>query len=186
MIRFVLAAVLIVAFVIGCTPMPRFTNPTGDRARVERTEPAQEPEQTEQPQEPQPEKPRHETLSRVDQDKMNRIIASYMSTPYQRGGSGVLGLDCSGFVYVAYRDYDGTRLPLTVESLYRLEDRVQPDDLAYGDLVFFRADGRKVSHVGIYISQGKFVHASESRGVAIDDMSAEPFSSEYAGARRIR
>jgi cell wall-associated NlpC family hydrolase len=117
---------------------------------------------------------------------MNHVIAGYVRTPYQRGGSGVLGLDCSGLVYVVYRDYDGTRLPLTVQSLYRLEDRVPPDDLTYGDLVFFRTDGRKVTHVGIYIGDGKFVHASETRGVTIDDLNVETFASEYAGARRVK
>lgn len=177
MARFVLAALLLSLFLVGCTPMPRFTNPPGDAPMSEPREQTAQPEPIEQ---------RQETLSRIDQDKMNHIIAGYMTTPYQRGGSGVLGLDCSGFVYVVYRDYDGTRLPLTVESLYRLEDRVQLDDLSYGDLVFFRADGRKVSHVGIYISNGKFVHASETRGVAIDDLTTDTFASEYAGSRRIK
>jgi cell wall-associated NlpC family hydrolase len=180
MARFVLAALLLSSFLVGCTPMPRFTNPPGDAPISKPHERPMEPKQNE------PIEQRQETLSRIDQDKMNHIIAGYMTTPYQRGGSGVLGLDCSGFLYVVYRDYDGTRLPLTVESLYRLEDRVQPDDLSYGDLVFFRADGRKVSHVGIYINNGKFVHASETRGVAIDDLTTDTFASEYAGARRIK
>jgi hypothetical protein len=121
MTRFVIAALLLVSFIVGCTPMPRFTNPPGS---VPITGPREERQQ------PKPIERRHPTLSRIEQDKMNHIIAGYMTTPYQRGGSGVLGLDCSGFVYVVYRDYDGTRLPLTVESLYRLEDRVQQDDLS--------------------------------------------------------
>lgn len=177
MTRLLVIALLLASFMVGCTPMPRFTNPPGN---VPVSEPREQPEQ------PWPVEQRHPTLSRIDQNKMNRIIAGYMTTPYQRGGSGVLGLDCSGFVYVVYRDYDGTRLPLTVESLYRLEDRVQPDDISYGDLVFFRTDGRKITHVGIYINNGKFVHASESRGVSIDDLSVGTFASEYAGARRIK
>ena len=177
MTRFLIAALLLMSFIVGCTPMPRFTNPPGNAPIAEPREQAEQPKAVGQ---------RQPTLSRIDQDKMNRIIANYMTTPYQRGGSGVLGLDCSGFVYVVYRDYDGTRLPLTVESLYRLDDRVQLDDLSYGDLVFFRTDGRKISHVGIYINNGKFVHASESRGVAIDDLTADTFASEYAGARRIK
>lgn len=180
MTRLVLAALLLALIIVGCTPMPRFTNPPGDVPIAKQHEQPVQPDPTESIEQRRP------TLSRIDQDKMNHVIAGYMTTPYQRGGSGVLGLDCSGFIYVVYRDYDGTRLPLTVESLYRLEDRVQLDDLSYGDLVFFRADGRKITHVGIYINNGKFVHASESRGVAIDDLSADPFASEYAGARRIK
>ncbi len=174
------AIVAIALLMLGCTPKPRFTNPAANTP-VERQRPTTE---TTEPSEHK-EKPAN-NLSRVDSYKMNQVIAKYMSTPYQRGGSGVLGLDCSGFVYVVYRDYDGTRLPLTVQSLYRLEDRVEPAELSYGDLVFFRSDGRKVSHVGIYIGDGKFVHASETRGVAFDDLTSDAFAPQYAGARRIK
>jgi murein DD-endopeptidase / murein LD-carboxypeptidase len=175
--RYCAAVLLLLLLIVGCTPMPRFTNPPGNA-------PLEKPRETEE--QPKPLEKPVPTLSRIDINKMDHIIAGYMATPYERGGSGVLGLDCSGFVYVVYRDYDGTRLPLTVQTLYRLDDRVDQDDLSYGDLVFFRTDGRKVTHVGIYIGQSKFVHASESRGVVIDDMSSDTFASEYAGARRIK
>lgn len=130
--------------------------------------------------------PLRENLSLIDPATMDPIIANYMTTPYQKGGSGALGLDCSGFVYVVYRDYDGTRLPLTVRTLYRLDDRVRTNDLAYGDLVFFRTEGRKISHVGIYLGNGKFAHASETRGVTVDDLTSEFFAPRFAGARRVR
>lgn len=126
------------------------------------------------------------TLSRIDRDLMNRVIAKYMSVPYRSGGTGKLGLDCSGFVYVVYRDYDGTRLPLTVRSIYRLDNRVEYEDVSYGDLVFFKIDKRRVSHVGIYLGEGKFVHASESRGVTIDDLVDDYWAERYAGARRVK
>ena len=157
--------------------MVRFTNPPPTVSPTSIRVPSESAQPNERP---------RDVPSRLDVSKMDRIIATYMRTPYQRGGAGSLGLDCSGFVYVVYRDYDGTRLPLTVQSLYRLEDRVTSDDLSYGDLVFFRHDGRKVSHVGIYLGDGKFVHASESHGVTIDNLSADFYSANYAGARRIK
>jgi cell wall-associated NlpC family hydrolase len=173
---FAILLISLLMLIAACTPMPRFTNPPKGGTTVNRF--PEEPPKHFEPSQP--------ILSRIDADKMNKIIARYMDTPYQRGGSGSLGLDCSGFVYVVYRDYDGTRLPLTVQTLYRLEDRVNQSDLTYGDLVFFRTEPRKVSHVGIYIGGGKFVHASESRGVALDSIDSEAFSSIYAGARRIK
>jgi cell wall-associated NlpC family hydrolase len=124
--------------------------------------------------------------AQIDQSIMYRIISRYLDTPYEKGGSGKLGLDCSGLVYVVYRDYDGTRLPLSVQSLYRLDNRVDYDDISFGDLLFFRIDDRRVSHVGIFVGNGRFVHASESRGVVIDDLADEYFATRYAGARRVR
>ena len=171
MVRFLIAAILLASILVGCTPMPRFTNPPGDVSVAEPPEPREQPERR------RPVEQRRPTLSRIDLDKMNRIIAGYMMTPYQRGGSGVLGLDCSGFVYVVYRDYDGTRLPLTVESLYRLEDRVEPDDLSYGDLVFFRTDGRKHRQLITGIN-----HSNHNRlGVAENTVGGEERDVIYAG-----
>ena len=126
-----------------------------------------------------------ESKSRIDIPRMYRVIAKYMSVPYQNGGTGTLGLDCSGLAYVIYRDYDSTRLPLTVRTLWRLEKRVEYDDLTYGDLIFFKIDKRKVSHVGIYLNEGKFLHASKTRGVAIDNLTEEYWAKRYCGARRI-
>lgn len=123
--------------------------------------------------------------SQIDKAMMNRIISRYLGTPYERGGSGKMGLDCSGLVYVAFRDYDGTRLPLSVDALYRLDDRIGYDELTYGDLLFFRIDDRRVSHVGIYLGNGRFAHSSESRGVVIDDIADEYFATRFAGARRV-
>ena len=126
------------------------------------------------------------TGSQIDKAMMNRIISRYLGAPYEKGGSGKLGLDCSGLAFVVYRDYDGTRLPLSVEALYRLDDRIGYDELAYGDLLFFRIDDRRVSHVGIYLENGRFVHSSETRGVVIDDIADEYFATRFAGARRVR
>lgn len=174
--RFRLAAAALSAmlFLVSCAPSTRYSGQV--------TKPATSEE--EQPEEvilPPP-----ATLSRVDEAKMNRVIANYMSVPYRSGGTGQHGLDCSGFTYVAYRDYDGTRLPLTVRTLFRLENRVEYNDMAYGDLVFFKIDKRKVSHVGVYLGEGKFVHASRSRGVVIDDLTDQYWADRYAGARRVK
>lgn len=161
---------LIVLVLPACSSSPRFS---GEIARVD-----VESESVEQP-------PAGE-LSLVDAVTMDRVVAKYMGIPYRSGGTGKLGIDCSGLAYVLYRDYDGTRLPISVHKLFRLEDRVDYEELTYGDLVFFKINKRKVSHVGIYLGEGRFVHASTSRGVTIDNLADDYWAARYCGARRVK
>ncbi len=188
--RTLLAAILALSVGLGCTAAVRYSAPPGgaqtrpDYADTASSQPVFDDggEYAQDDSEPTPPK---ETPTRIDKTVMNRVISRYLGVPYQSGGSGTLGLDCSGLVYCVYRDYDGTRLPLNVQALYRLDERVGYDDLTYGDLIFFRINDRRVSHVAIYLDNGKFIHASESRGVVVDDIRDEFFASRYAGGRRI-
>ncbi|HEQ99651.1 MAG TPA: hypothetical protein ENO22_09960 [candidate division Zixibacteria bacterium] len=123
--------------------------------------------------------------SGVDRGRMGKIIAGYLRTPYKNGGTGKLGLDCSGLVYVVYRDYNGTRLPINTEKLYRNLKKVDYSKIRYGDLVFFTFDGTLVSHVGIYVGNDKFVHASKSKGVIISDITEDYYRLNYKGTRRV-
>lgn len=121
----------------------------------------------------------------IDQSTMGKIIAGYLRTPYQLGGTGKLGIDCSGLVYVVYRDYNSTRLPKNTDKLYHDLKRVDYQNCHYGDLLFFSFDNTNVSHVGIYVGNNKFVHASQSRGVIISSMNEDYYRNNYKGARRV-
>ena len=107
-------------------------------------------------------------------------------TPYRNGGADPSGFDCSGFVWYVFAQH-GLALPRTVEEQFRHGVSIDPDRLAAGDLVFFRTDGRSVSHVGMSIGGDEFVHAPSSRGeVRVERLASSYWGPRFAGARRVR
>ena len=114
-----------------------------------------------------------------------RRALGYLGTRYRYGASGARGFDCSGFTSYIYRQH-GISLPHNSAAQYRVGKPVSRSELRPGDLVFFRTRGSRISHVGIYIGNGKFVHASSARGrVRIDTLTSGYYHQRYVGARRI-
>lgn len=110
-----------------------------------------------------------------------------VGTPYRWGGNTPeSGFDCSGLVNFVYRDVLALNLPRTSRALAEFQgDRIKPERLAPGDLVFFgNADG--VNHVGIYVGEGRFVHAPTSGGtVRLDHLDGHYWRDHYTGAKRV-
>lgn len=123
--------------------------------------------------------------SRVDPVIFSRVVKDYIGIPYKLGGDGTDGIDCSYLVAALFRDYDGQRLPPNTRDLVRMGHRISADKLEVGDLVFFSFNGANVSHVGVYLGDGRFVHASESRGVIISSFREQVYQDHYVGARRV-
>jgi len=114
-----------------------------------------------------------------------RRALGYLGTRYRYGASGARGFDCSGFTSYIYRQH-GISLPHNSAAQYRVGKPVSRSELRPGDLVFFRTRGSRISHVGIYIGNGKFVHASSARGrVRVDTLTSGYYHQRYVGARRI-
>ena len=102
-------------------------------------------------------------------------IDEWIGTPYVYGGSSKNGVDCSYFALDVMKGTFNINLNRTAAEQYLQSKRVNWDELKEGDLIFFKTEGpNKVSHVGIYLTNNKFVHASSKKGVTISDLS-EPF-----------
>lgn len=116
--------------------------------------------------------------------ELERFFDDWRGTPYRYGGESRRGMDCSAFVSRAYQDLYGQTLPRTTRSQARAGSRVGKRRLRPGDLVFFRT-GRNSRHVGIYVKNGEFIHASQRKGVIRSSLSTPYWSRHYWRARRI-
>ena len=108
----------------------------------------------------------------------------WRGTRYALGGMSKRGIDCSGLVQTTYREHLGIELPRTTEYQALVGKAIRRSDLRAGDLVFFKT-GRKLRHVGIYIEDGKFFHASTSKGVMISRLTDYYWRDKYWHARRV-
>ncbi len=128
------------------------------------------------------------SASAVPSDVLFRAIG-LVGTPYRWGGNTPTGgFDCSGLIGFVYRDAAGIQLPRTTRQLSNLRaPSIKRGALQPGDLVFFATSGgSKVSHAGIYVGEGRFVHAPSSGGtVRLDSLSSHYWQKTYQGAKRI-
>lgn len=114
-----------------------------------------------------------------------RTAYAYRGTPYRYGGSSRGGFDCSGFTSFLYRQ-KGIQLPHSASAQFHRGRKVSLEELQPGDLVFFSTVRRGISHVGMYVGDGKFVHASSRRrgGVRVDRLDTGYYRERFRGARR--
>ncbi len=114
-----------------------------------------------------------------------RTAERFVGIPYQWGGNNVVeGMDCSGFVRAVY-NLCGVNIPRSSKDQFKVGESIGREDLKDGDLVFFGSSEEAISHVGIYVGGGRFVHAprrgDEIKVTALDDVY---FTRKYIGARR--
>ena len=111
-----------------------------------------------------------------------------LGVPYKKGGtSEEKGFDCSGFVRYMYEKSVGLVLPRRAEEQAKVTEEISRSELKPGDLVFFNTLKRTFSHVGIYVGDGKFIHAPRpGKAVRVDDMREAYWQQRFNGARRVQ
>ena len=112
------------------------------------------------------------------------FIESWWQTPYHFGGTDKSGVDCSGFSGLLFNNVYSTDIPRTAKEQYNACEKMNRDKLKEGDLVFFNTRGG-VSHVGIYLGDGYFVHANISNGVTINNLDDDYYNVRFLGGGRI-
>ncbi|WP_170971056.1 C40 family peptidase [Ilyomonas limi] len=112
-------------------------------------------------------------------------IDHWYGTQYCMGGSTEDCIDCSAFTQIMMRDVYKVDIPRTARAQYDNSDRIAVEDLQEGDLVFFQTVGRDISHVGIYLTNNKFVHAATSNGVMVSDLNDIYWRPRFKGAGRV-
>lgn len=98
---------------------------------------------------------------------------------YKMGGESRNGVDCSGLVMKVYEKVAGYKLPRNSAAQQIHVKQIKKSSLDLGDLVFFSINSKRVNHVGIYVGEGKIIHASGSRGVVVDDLNSKYFIKHY-------
>lgn len=119
-------------------------------------------------------------------DSIVHIASRFRGVRYRWGGSSRSGFDCSGFTRYVFRQRAGIELPHSASAQFRKGKPISRNELRPGDLVFFQTYRRGASHVGIYIGNGKFIHASSAGGrVRVDSLHEGYYRQRYVGARRL-
>lgn len=127
-----------------------------------------------------------------DDDRNMALYAEtslWLNVPYRYGGITRRGVDCSGFAYLMYQKIYGITIPRSTAELSKMKmKKVSRHNLKPGDLVFFATsrDKSKITHVGIYLKNGKFIHASTKRGVVVDDLTMDYYKKCWKKAGRYK
>lgn len=122
----------------------------------------------------------------IQNEKLYKFINSWYGTRYVYGGTSRRGIDCSSFVQKLCAANLNASLVRTAANQKRTTNYVSRKDLQEGDLVFFKIKVNRISHVGVYLQNGRFVHASSSRGVMISNLNSSYWSRYYAGGGRAK
>ncbi len=112
-------------------------------------------------------------------------VDTWYGVRYRTGGNGKNGIDCSGFTVAVYAAAYGINLPRVSREQYRISRKISTTELKEGDLLFFNTRGSGVSHVGVYLGNNKFIHATVSKGVMVNGLFEPYYLQRFIGAGRI-
>ena len=116
--------------------------------------------------------------------KLYRFIDDWYGVPYKYGGQSKAGVDCSGFINTLFIDVYDKKVPRTTSQIAKESKSISKTKMQEGDIVIFDIQGKKHSHAGVYLKNGKFVHASSSKGVIISNLNSSYYQKAFGKAGR--
>ncbi|CAN5180693.1 hypothetical protein BH09BAC2_BH09BAC2_12330 [soil metagenome] len=125
------------------------------------------------------------SVENLNNSSLYSFVESWYGTKYKMGGTTKKGVDCSAFSANLIQNIFSVFLPRTAREQYKYCEPVSKENLSEGDLVFFNTRGG-ISHVGVYLVDGNFVHASSGHGVTISNLADPYYSKRYVGAGKIK
>ncbi|GHT66430.1 hypothetical protein FACS189452_02290 [Bacteroidia bacterium] len=117
--------------------------------------------------------------------KLIEAVEGWLGVPYKWAGNTKKGVDCSGLICQLYKEAYNTAVPRSTSEMVKKMSTVRKNKLQCGDVVFFTIKEKKVSHVGMYLADNQFVHASSSKGVRISNLDEAYWKKYYAGSGRL-
>ena len=124
--------------------------------------------------------------SEIKNEKLYQFINELYGVPYKYAGKDKYGIDCSGLTSTLYNNVYKKTISCSTKALVGEVKKVKQSELKEGDLVFFNTNGKSISHVGVYLQNNKFVHASTKKGVMISDMTEPYFVKTYVSSGRVK
>lgn len=124
-------------------------------------------------------------LSATSNLKLYQFVYDWIGTPYRLGGGTKKGIDCSGFAVELYNKVFSTLIGNNSRNIFSMVNPISKDELKEGDLVFFKIGSRSITHMGVYIGNNKFAHASSSKGVMISDLDEDYWRRYYYKGGRL-
>lgn len=129
--------------------------------------------------------PQKEKTTTQNIKSLKSEIEKWMNVPYKFGGNDKQGVDCSGFVNAIYLSFYKIKLPRTTKEIFKNSTPIKKENLQEGDLVFFKINGNEVSHVGIYLKDNQFVHASSTKGVVVSKLNNQYYENHFIRGGRL-
>ena len=129
----------------------------------------------------------HTDNGRGDADELISNAMGFLGVAYRFGGTSPTGFDCSGFMQFIFRKSFSVNLPRTSAEQANVGIPVSRNELRPGDMVFFRTSGNRISHVGMYVGNDRFIHAPRTgKRIEITSLNSQYWGTRYATARRVK
>ncbi|EFK57456.1 C40 family peptidase [Sphingobacterium spiritivorum] len=124
-------------------------------------------------------------VSATTNTKLYQFVYDWIGTPYRLGGDSKRGIDCSKFAYELYDKVFNTSIGYNSRNIYTQVDPIGKSELKAGDLVFFKIRSKSITHIGVYLGDDKFAHASSSKGVMISNLNEAYWKRYYYNGGRM-